>query len=202
MAAAERLASAELDGHEDELRSALDGMRSGFASTLANLHTWRVTHEAKAATARLRFEAEAAVAQHAELAAAVPHGVRAPCADPVGEELDTARVQRVRAMLDHSALPARAEPPPFAATGGEGVVGSVVAAKLDAMGAVPPGIDVGDADVALQRRLERELMAKYGLSDDDQAQTRMHTENASRESAAIQVQLGKYAAGLESVLSE
>jgi hypothetical protein len=200
MAVAERRASDGLEGHAEELRSVVEGVRVDFDSTLAGLRDWRLQHDADAARARERYAAEeAAAAALAALRATALRGL--PVAvDAVGEELDQARVQRVRAMLDHKAPESRSGSRASAAASAaeeSSLVVSVVEVKLALMAAVPLGLDAVDTD--LVRRLERELMAKYGMAPKDGVSDGTG-DRSSREAAALKVRLGKYAAGLDSVL--
>jgi hypothetical protein len=203
IAAAERTTSVELDGRAEQLSSAVQWVGAGVDSALEGLRLWRAQHDAELVEARARFEAEAGVAV---VPAGLPVGFAAPH-DPLGEGLDRAQVQRVREMLEsgtrsggHHHRATRRVPLPAT----EGASESLVAAKLDLMSATPPGHDHVDTDLALQRRLERELMAKYGITDSDVAgaSTAGDSNASSRQAAALKVQLGKYAAGLDSVLDE
>ncbi|KAJ1618172.1 hypothetical protein T492DRAFT_1094764 [Pavlovales sp. CCMP2436] len=199
LATVERTTSVELEGRADQLSSAVEGVRADVDIALEGLRQWRAQHDAELAATRACFEAEAR-------AAIAPASLPAGPPDPLGEGLDRAQVQRVQLLLEsaaHSEHQRQAATRHVPLSASEGTSESLVAAKLDVLCATPPGFDPSDTDLALQRRLERELMVKYGITCDDVAgATAGDTSASSREAAALKVSLGRYAAGLDSVLDE
>lgn len=184
--AAAEPAAAAADRREQQLSSALDDVRTGCDSTLEALRQWRTQREADEAAERARYAAELAADRPI---AAFGTAVRA---DPLGEGLDRAQMERVRALTAARGgeRPAREAPE----RGGGSSVHAMVAAKLDLLGSTPPGLDPSDGDAALQARLQRELMAKYGMADGDGGD--------GNEGLQLRLAVSRYAAGLDSLLGE
>lgn len=183
MATAQRNTNEELDGRAEQLSSVLEGVRVGVDSTLADLRRWRAERDAHVAADRERYATEIAQADY-------PVSVQGASvrADPLGEGLDHAQVERLCAMLGQGSKPERHERPTIVAAENDNVSAEgLVSAKLD-------------ANLALQRRLERDLMAKYGISESDATLAR--ADDDSRSALSLQVSLSRYAAGLDSLLDE
>ncbi|KAG8465163.1 hypothetical protein KFE25_012526 [Diacronema lutheri] len=191
MAAAERSTSAGIDVRAEQLSSALEGVRVGVDGTLASLREWRAKREAQLAASRAMHRVEADDSPHAAVGTCGP----SVHADPLGEGLDHAQLQRVRAMLAHGSTRAHTDEPRAQASGARAPAGDsdamrgLVNAKVDLLSAAPPGLDPRDADLALQRRIELELLRKYGIGETDGA-----------DGATLKLQLCRYAATLDSVL--
>lgn len=219
LAAAERTVAGDLEEREEELRESLERVRQGFDTALSGLREWREQRASEDAEERARLardleaDSEAALGGQPPSAAleALQEEIRASEAVRADTLLAANGVLRARNAAErvHESVDAAASWRPRAGVAAR--AHAIVSARVDVDSSTPEGIDaLGGEDRALQQTLERELLKKYGLLPDAAPASAKQPAAAApgasggnmRELTRIKLELSKYSAGVEYVLSE
>mmetsp|Transcript_11489 Transcript_11489/g.29893 ORF Transcript_11489/g.29893 Transcript_11489/m.29893 type:complete len:307 (+) Transcript_11489:44-964(+) len=227
LAAAERSSAGELEERAEELRESLERVRYGFDTALSGLREWREQRASEDADTRARLSREldsspeglpacdVSTAASSATISALQAEVQASAAARAERLLAADGVLRACNSAKHIA-PLRAScAAPHAASAAR--AHAVVSARVEVDSSTPDGFDALDGeDRALQQALERELLKKYGLLTEEKglpdrlpASTAAEggappaaSGNSIRDLSRLKLELSKYNAGVEYVLSE